>query len=426
MKNKDVFYLSRISEKNNPCKRSIIVCLAISTTILIFIIFMILSINLGIHDKIKKEPLNYSCIVENKSEASSVEDCVSFKELACKYNCIDYAHYEYRTINYKKDGTKINYPYVMIDNNRYNISYDYSDFDLIQEHYWKKQNDTFLKYDVKMVLDNECKSFGSSFILEGSEPSKNEILISSILLDYYNIDYKTVIGKEISYYLDLEEKIFGSTIISGVFDYKFFDYIQIRYYQGNPLIMFFDNDNISMDKSGEYEAFSFDRTKDIESFINSCEKNSYSTDFLDTYLELKDVFSLMQIIFLITGLVIFSVTMINMFINYSYLIKSKFGYMNMLEILGSSKKDIKKSLIIQITITNLKGLLISIVLSFVFAIVIAQIWDKMIFEDSLIHYKLNLGYYFVSLAIVLVVVFALDYLYTTTIYRNYCKNIKKI
>lgn len=165
------------------------VVISILLTIISILSLLTLSIyfNLGIKKAMNKYS-NVSTIsfssVENIDENKLICDEICFKEI---------------WLNYSKNGTMFDYPTITIDG--VDRTYDYDD-SVHKVHYF----DRILAYsnDSKFYLPSEeeylKKQRYGNVILAGSDNiSNNEILISSIVLDYFGLDYNTVIGKKISY-----------------------------------------------------------------------------------------------------------------------------------------------------------------------------------------------------------------------------------
>lgn len=218
MKHRDYFHLANQMVKSNKKQtRNTLIGLSFGSILLVIVLFMAVSFYAGMISYINGEPtflsitLNYNNQIDGYFNTRYMDEIADDKNIK---NCITY---NVQTASYyrkaKNEGFDFNneydvhFPKISIDSTKYV-------YDRIPKYDLGSISD-FVFYDMDNsddLVSKEEEKFFSDYelgkpVLAGSlfTDEIDEVMISSIALDYLELNYEDVIGKKISYSLELQK-----------------------------------------------------------------------------------------------------------------------------------------------------------------------------------------------------------------------------
>lgn len=299
MKNKNIIYISLLGFKRNKVSKFIIINLAFTMIFFMISLFSVLCFSKTMPDQIENDRLNLQASLENE---------YTYDEIVKNYN-VSSVKYIKKNITYLNTKGIYKYPKIIIDDKEYELSYEYKDYDIEENHriYLDKTNVCFYYYSENMRLSLN----DTNVIIKGIRTNKlKELMISSLILDYLHIDYNSVINKYVTLYNGYNAEI-ENYKITGVYNYRIFckDVIQ-----EDPLFILGDI-NINKDDSlKNIYQIQFGKLNDE---INAKSKYYfYARDCINNYEEIK------PIIDFITGWLIFFLCLFWLYCMYKFIYSS--------------------------------------------------------------------------------------------------------
>ncbi|MDD4000896.1 MAG: ABC transporter permease [Bacilli bacterium] len=208
MKKSDFIRLGKYSLKNNKTQTANTVRgIAFGATLLITLLFVLLAFYQGTMAKILQEKsissfrLEYDLLMDDQDLNEEIKAEI-LSEPAIKNSII----YQQIYLSYSEDNHERRFPKFTIAGVDYLYDYDYR-VDLEKSSDWlhffdTANSTTLITEEEEAYLRNN--NYGKA-LLAGSLFTQNieEVVISSQVVDYFNIDYLDVIGKELSYEISL-------------------------------------------------------------------------------------------------------------------------------------------------------------------------------------------------------------------------------
>ena len=389
MKNKDILTLSSINHKSDK-KTFTRVNLSYSISLLILVIFsfVIISFTDGLKRMTNEYKTNAALSIHSYDKTTFndyiKENIHTTNKLLYTTKSIE--HHDY----YDKETKTLEHatPTITIGNERfaydsifkreysgevYHPTHDYIGF--YSNSFYSKEENEFLK-----------KKYKSKVILAGTvATTKNEIIVSSKLLDDLNIAYTDAVGKKISYEIDSNSKltqydkthyeVIKEYTVCGVYDYRLFaSASRGENEEASCLFFMLEGSVISVPEYINDVYYCAAQYNDINDAKNAYKKNRNELikelhisagDILTTYIQFEPIYNLISVTSIICTIIIFLISLVNLYITQKYIYKQRQSYMYMCEINGMTKKDIKKEYIFQNLLTIIKPLIIIIVTSFI-------------------------------------------------------------
>lgn len=241
MKNKDIFYISRLNFKRNKVAKSIIINLTFTIFSMIFYFFITISFNNTLFKSIGSNKKSLQVVVNDEND---------YKQIINKYDVNTLEFYK-KEIKYKVVKEEYILPHIVIDDVDYEISYGYNDYDIEDNNRISLiKNDLSIYYfnNEKYVFDSISQN--DKLILKGIASRKeNTLMISSLVLDYLKIDYNSVLNKMVTLIND-NDVVIKNFKITGVYDYRPFCK-DVR--QDDPIFILTNDEFNNLDKTIKQE-----------------------------------------------------------------------------------------------------------------------------------------------------------------------------
>lgn len=352
MKNKDIFYISRLNFKRNKVAKSIIINLTFTIFSMIFYFFITISFNNTLFKSIGSNKKSLQVVVNDEND---------YKQIINKYDVNTLEFYK-KEIKYKVVKEEYILPHIVIDDVDYEISYGYNDYDIEDNNRISLiKNDLSIYYfnNEKYVFDSISQN--DKLILKGIASRKeNTLMISSLVLDYLKIDYNSVLNKMVTLIND-NDVVIKNFKITGVYDYRPFCK-DVR--QDDPIFILTNDEFNNLDKTIKQELrIEFKKLSDELNAL--LDHPLVIRDEVNNYNELKPIINFIENWLLIIGLIIGIITIINLFIQMEYYVSSKKNFKNYLKLIGVNTYEYQKILFYQIGIYFLKSMLFAIPLSLI-------------------------------------------------------------
>ncbi|MGM9971296.1 MAG: hypothetical protein ACI35W_02670 [Anaeroplasmataceae bacterium] len=410
MNNKDVFSLAKMKLKAvNSSYKHTFISYIISLVVFTLFCFMFVSFNQAVNKIIKENDImkTVSLTSENMEELQSfINDNIEED-----YDVI------YERINVlssilldENDNPKRYYPNITIGDKTI-------EYTKLSQSLTLYENEMYTEY-AKKYLKTKYNSNG--FIAGTDSNNKNEVVISKELLDSFNMEASFVIGKKITFGIELQDgndknihsyyQIIKDFIITGVYDSSAYELpltvvepsliyitscselnIPDKYYKPSYKVVF-DLENI--DKA--FELYS------LELMSPSLEISRV----LNVYNQINPLYDLISTTLLICSSLVFVISLLNIYITQKHLFNLKKDYMQMCYVNGMRKKDIYKEYVFENILLLSKPyciyILTSTILCFVSMLGINAILKKTLVECPLL-IKTNMSLFPLIIVIVLFV-----------------------
>lgn len=405
MKNKNIFYISLLGFKRNKVSKFIIINFVFAMIFFIISLFSLLCFSKTIPNQIEGERLNLQAYLENE---------YTYDEIVKNYN-VSSIKYIKKNITYFNIKEIYKYPKIIIDNKEYELSYEYKDYDIEENHriYLSKTNVCFYYYSENMNLSLN----DNNVIIKGIRTNKlKELMISSLILDYLHIDYNSVINKYVTLYNGYNAEI-ENYKITGIYNYRIFckDVIQ-----EDPLFILGDVNINPEDKLIKIYQIQFGKLNDE---INAISKyHFYARDCINNYEEIKPIID-----FITRWLIFFCaffcfIACINLFIQVKYFIDSKMGFKKIMLLNGMKKYEYKLTLICQISLYLLTSFIISLPIGIGGCIALYILYNIGL-DDKISFLGYGMSNLVWSTIISLGLIFMISVLFVLLLDRSRCKKI---
>lgn len=409
MKNKDIFYISRLNYKRNKVAKSIIINLTFTIFSMIFYFFITISFNNTLFKSIESNKKNLQVVVNDEDD---------YKQIINKYDVNTIEFYK-KEIKYKDVKEEYILPHIVIDDVDYEISYGYNDYDIEDNNRISLiKNDLSIYYfnNEKYVFDSISQN--DKLILKGMASRKeNTLMISSLVLDYLKLDYNSVLNKMVTLIND-NDLVIKNFKITGVYDYRPFCK-DVR--QDDPIFILTNDEFNNLDKTIKQELrIEFKKLSDELNAL--LDYPLVIRDEVNNYNELKPIINFIENWLLIIGLIIGIITIINLFIQMEYYVSSKKSFKNYLKLIGVNAYEYQKILFYQIGIYFLKSMLFAIPLSLIGCISFDYLY-KLGLDNKTNVMNYGLINYLIVIAIVSLLVLILMVLFVEILSKE--RNIRK-
>ena len=409
MKNKDIFYISRLNYKRNKVAKSIIINLTFTIFSMIFYFFITISFNNTLFKSIESDKKSLQVVVNDEDD---------YKQIINKYDVNTIEFYK-KEIKYKDVKEEYILPHIVIDDVDYEISYGYNDYDIEDNNRISLiKNDLSIYYfnNEKYVFDSISQN--DKLILKGMASRKeNTLMISSLVLDYLKLDYNSVLNKMVTLIND-NDVVIKNFKITGVYDYRPFCK-DVR--QDDPIFILTNDEFNNLDKTIKQELrIEFKKLSDELNAL--LDYPLVIRDEVNNYNELKPIINFIKNWLLIIGLIIGIITIINLFIQMEYYVSSKKNFKNYLKLIGVNAYEYQKILFYQIGIYFLKSMLFAIPLSLIGCIAFDYLY-KLGLDNKTNVLSYGLINYLIVIAIVSLLVLILMVLFVAILSKE--RNISK-
>jgi ABC-type lipoprotein release transport system permease subunit len=451
MKNKDIMLLSikNIKEDKKKNKHTII-ALSFSLTILVVVLFLGIGFKYSVRNTIQK----YDAISTAKIHSKNYDlNDLNPYQTNHKYinkvisdinssieNTISYDSYDLSTISFggfwgRPSDQKSYNPKIKIDNNPVDYNKPEQIDDEIQAFYDK------MMFDFEKDFMN--KTYNSNPLIKGQfSEQENEIVLSKKFVDNLNLDYKSLIGKTISYYLPVKNSdtkeiydlnVFSNLKIVGIYDDRLFNSPsrnELSFFA--PTFLINKKTIVNLPKQTDslsYTIVKFKTFEQTESFENkrsdimdkysdsTCTLSSSTNTILQHIEYSKPLFNFLTDTFVIFSIVVLISTIINLYITLSYSYMKNKKYMAMCKALGMKKKDTNKLFFFNTYLVFAISLIFVITISLITSILLSLLLNNTLLHSFVegVGVTINLIYYLPVLFATILLIFLITYVLSVLI-----------
>lgn len=343
MYNRDVFSLSKMKYKGaRKSYRFIAVTYIISLVLFTVFFYMYVSFEQSVNNIIKENEIMLSIHLNasKKENILNLEDDYIGKEYDVLFECVSITHTRIRD---ESGRYKIIHPYITIGDKT--VEYKYSTSDNI--YFYDKE--IYSNY-TKKYFKNRYNING--FIAGDKAVESNEIVVSEELLNNFGINPYDAIGKKLSYKYNANEYISNFTIV-GVIAGKNYslpidcDNDALIYLPLNAQTNLPQSVNASKNYNAVYDLNSVKKVYELEAMDLRSNPSLSISSLLNEYENIKPTFNIICKTLLTCAVMVFVVSLLNIFITEKHLHNLKKDYIYMCYVNGMRKKDIYKEYLFQ-------------------------------------------------------------------------------